>query len=103
MLFGIIYSGTVAQFPKAIFVTGSVMCMLALVTVSFVKNPVAKVPLLSKFSKSKPPTQRRRDIAELERGRSRVSKDLRGGAIPYYSQRSYGTMANGFADASERV
>ena len=94
MLFGMIYSGTVAQFPKAIFVTAAVTCMLALVMVSFVKNPVAK---------SKPPTQRKKGIAQLERGRSRVSKDLRGGAIPYYRQRSYGTMVDEFADVSERV
>jgi len=94
MLFGMIYSGTVAQYPKAIFVTGAVMCMLALVMVSFVKNPMAKSTFLSK---SKP---RKKVITELQRGRSRVSKDLRGGAIPYYPQRSYGTMV---ADVSERV
>lgn len=95
MLFGIIYSGTVVKFPKAIFVTSATMCLFALVAFSCVRNPVIKVG----FLKGKTPIKRRRDDSEMpSRGRSRVSKDLRGGAIPYNPRQSYGSVAQGVTD-----
>jgi hypothetical protein len=95
MLFGMIYSGTVAKFPKAIFVISATLCLFALGMFSCVRNPV-KVG----FSKGKAPIKRRRDSSEMpERGRSRVSKDLRGGAILYNSRHSYGTFAEGVAES----
>ena len=69
MLFGVIYSGTVGMFPKAIFVVGAGIVALALTVMLCVRNPVR-------------PRERRRGEME-RRGRSRVSKDLRGGAIAY--------------------
>jgi hypothetical protein len=72
MLFGLIYSETVAAFPKAMFVVGAGIVVFVLTTMLCVRNPV---PAQRKL-------RRRRD-GEMERGRSRVSKDLRGGAIGY--------------------
>jgi hypothetical protein len=95
MLFGMIYSGTVAKFPKAIFVTSATLCLFALAMFSCLRNPVIKV----RFVKGKAPIKRRRDGSEMpERGRSRASKDLRGGAIPY-NLRSYGAVAGGVAES----
>jgi hypothetical protein len=88
MLFKMIYSNTVAQFPKAIFVIGALLCLFALLMISGMR----KQPVIIK---------RRKVIPELERGRSRVSKDLRGGAIPYYP-RSYGAVDD-IKDGSENV
>lgn len=88
MLFGMIYSNTITNFPKAVFVAGTMMCLFALVVFSCVRNPVIKIG----FSKGIAPIERRRDKMP-ERGRSRVSKDLRGGAIPYNIRHSYGAVA----------
>jgi len=88
MLFGVIYSGTVAKFPKVIFVISAMLCFFALAVISCVRNPVVKAGIF----KGKALIKRRRDISDMpERGRSRVSKDLRGGAIPYNPQ-SYGAL-----------
>ena len=96
MLFGMIYGGTVAKFPKAIFVISAVLCLFALVMFSWVRNPVLKVG----FFKSKAPIKRRRDNSEMpERGRSRVSKDLRGGAILYNPRQSYGAVTERVAES----
>jgi hypothetical protein len=76
LLFGLIYSGTVATFPKAVFVAAMGILFVALLATILVRNPVADV-------KGKSPARRRlgrrRDTEEEEeRGRSRASKDLRG-------------------------
>jgi len=71
MLFGLIYSETVAVFPKAIFVVGAGIIGFALTIMLCVRNPVP----------AKRDLRRRQEDGEMERGRSRVSKDLRGGAI----------------------
>ncbi|PPQ64605.1 hypothetical protein CVT26_002003 [Gymnopilus dilepis] len=84
MLFGLIYSGTVAQFPKAIFVTAAGILVCALAIVMCVRNPVRVVSMTRAIQGGK---RRRRDT-DGERGRSRVSKDLRGGAVPYYGSAS---------------
>ncbi|PPQ67510.1 hypothetical protein CVT25_006051 [Psilocybe cyanescens] len=74
MLFGLIYSGTAATFPKAIFVVGAGIMTFALAMIMCVRNPVKGL-------------SRRRRLQmhgdEAERGRSRASKDLRGGAVRY--------------------
>ncbi|KAL6307471.1 MFS general substrate transporter [Sparassis latifolia] len=67
ILFGLIYSTTVAQFPKAIFIAAGAFAFAALVLICLVRPDAglrAKVP------------SRRRDDSEIERGRSRVSKDI---------------------------
>lgn len=75
MLFGLIYSGTVATYPKAIFATAAAILVASLVFVLLVDPPAAKA------NKGKGRLGRK----DLERGRSRVSKDLRGGAMSYGS------------------
>ncbi|KAF4571304.1 hypothetical protein EYR36_008633 [Pleurotus pulmonarius] len=69
LIFGLIYSGTVATYPKAVFNTAAGILILAIVAIFLVQ------PLLG-ASKGK---KARRDSAEIEveRGRSRVPKDLR--------------------------
>ncbi|KAG6813401.1 hypothetical protein H0H92_011379 [Tricholoma furcatifolium] len=63
MLFGLVYSGTVGGFPKGVFVTAGGILVFALMLGLLVRAPVA------------------RGKKDRERGRSRVSKDLRGGAV----------------------
>ncbi|KAJ7265904.1 major facilitator superfamily domain-containing protein [Mycena haematopus] len=72
LLFGLIYSGTVAMFPKAVFVTAIGILFVALMATMFVRSPLIDV-------KGKLPARRQRTAEEEERGRSRASKDLRGG------------------------
>ncbi len=69
MIFGLIYSGTVATYPKAVFNTAAGILILAIVAIFLVQPPLSA----SKGKKA------RRDSAEIEveRGRSRVPKDLR--------------------------
>jgi len=69
LLFGIIYSITVAALPKAVFIFSGAILTLSLLLICLVR------PLKMK---------RRRAYEEAERGRSRVSKDLRGGAAAGY-------------------
>ncbi|KDQ59197.1 hypothetical protein JAAARDRAFT_655672 [Jaapia argillacea MUCL 33604] len=69
MMFGLIYSETVAQFPKAIFTCAGAFC---LVSVSFVL-------LVRPGGEAKPNTRKMKKARleiDIERGRSRVSKDL---------------------------
>jgi len=86
MIFGLVYSGTVAKFPKAIFMVAAGFLVCALIMVLCVRNPVQHgYPGQSKGKKI-------REGRDVERGRSRVSKDLRGGAIVNYgSDGSYDT------------
>ena len=72
MIFGLIYSETVAMFPKAVFAVAAALLLFALIVVLCVRNPVR--PGQSKGKKN-------RQGRDVERGRSRASKDLRGGAI----------------------
>ncbi|KAJ7499472.1 major facilitator superfamily domain-containing protein [Mycena latifolia] len=74
MLFGLIYSETVATYPKAVFATAIGLLFMALTATLLVRSPVSDV-------KGKAPVRRRRrnTAEEAERGRSRASKDLRGG------------------------
>ncbi|KAF9496754.1 hypothetical protein BDN71DRAFT_1445680 [Pleurotus eryngii] len=69
LIFGLMYSGTVATFPKAVFNTAAGILILAILAIFLVQPPLGA----SKGKKT------RRDSAEIEaeRGRSRVPKDLR--------------------------
>ncbi|KAJ6612128.1 major facilitator superfamily domain-containing protein [Mycena sp. CBHHK59/15] len=73
LLFGLVYSGTVATFPKAVFVTAIGILFVALTATLLVRSPLAE-------ARRKSGSRRRfRTVEEEEeRGRSRVSKDLRG-------------------------
>ena len=77
MIFGLVYSETVAKFPKAVFAVAAALLVFALTVVLCVKNPVRPVYYQSMGKKK----NNRRQGRDIERGRSRVSKDLRGGAI----------------------
>lgn len=55
-----------------------------LVLVMLIRKP-SGMPGVLRFKKGKGKGRGRRYV-DIERGRSRVSKDLRGGAIPNYSQ-----------------
>uniref|UniRef100_A0A0W0EXW5 MFS general substrate transporter n=1 Tax=Moniliophthora roreri TaxID=221103 RepID=A0A0W0EXW5_MONRR len=83
LLFGLIYSETVAHFPKAIFVTACSILVIALCVTMLIRNPVRRerVSSSSPHGKGKGKTQKKRGKPEKERGRSRVSKDLFGGAF----------------------
>lgn len=72
MLFGVVYSGTVATFPKAIFATAAGICFVALTLVSLIRPDAG----------AKGKRKRVGVEVEIERGRSRVSKDLRVSAPP---------------------
>jgi len=78
MIFGLVYSETVAQFPKAVFAVAAALVVFSLTVVLCVQNPVRPTYPESGRTNGK---KYRRQGRDVERGRSRVSKDLRGGAI----------------------
>jgi len=69
MIFGLIYSETVSMFPKSIFTVAGGLLACALMMMLCVRNP------------GRPKGKKNRRGRDIERGRSRVSKDLRGGAV----------------------
>jgi len=74
LLFGLIYSETVAAFPKAIFVAAAGILVTSLTLVMLVRGPkMSPAPIKGKGKKK----------AQDLRGRSRIRKDLRGGATGY--------------------
>ncbi|KAJ7066985.1 major facilitator superfamily-domain-containing protein [Mycena amicta] len=77
LMFGLIYSGTVATFPKTVFVTAVGIMVAALTALMLVRSPLSesRTRTLHRIS-----ARRQRQISweEEHRGRSRVSKDLRG-------------------------
>ncbi|OAX35660.1 hypothetical protein K503DRAFT_722626, partial [Rhizopogon vinicolor AM-OR11-026] len=81
MVFGVIYSSTVASFPKAVF---GVACALVLVSIALTILVRSDVSLSMKpkkvKAKGKAIVKPNLRYQEISRGRSRVSKDLRGGA-----------------------
>ena len=83
MIFGLVYSETVAKFPKAVFAVAGALLVFALTVVLCVKNPVRPAYPSGRLTTGgkKKNTNNRRQGRDIERGRSRVSKDLRGGAI----------------------
>lgn len=79
MLFGLVFSGTVAAYPKTVFVMAGAILVCSLMLMMFVRGPVMPRPggpVIKGKGKKK--------SREVERGRSRVSKDLRGAATGYY-------------------
>lgn len=81
MLFGLIYSGTVATFPKTIFATAAGILVASLACLLLIRAPVSVPPK----GKNAALRRRRQQEEEVERGRSRVSKDLRGHEYTYGS------------------
>ncbi|KAJ7179642.1 major facilitator superfamily-domain-containing protein [Mycena filopes] len=77
LLFGVVYSGTVGTYPKAVFCTALGILFVALTATMLVRSPL---PLTENKGKSPavPGTRRRNGngVAEEARGRSRRSKDL---------------------------
>ncbi|KAG5641236.1 hypothetical protein DXG03_005680 [Asterophora parasitica] len=86
MLFGLVYSGTVAAFPKAVFVTAAGLLVCSLVLVILVRGPAMPTAELVPGRSHKKGKRKAREYES--RGRSRVNKDLRGGAT------GYGTVAS---------
>lgn len=87
MIFGVIYSSTVASFPKAIFATASGLVLLSIAFTLLVRPDVSLSVMKRKKVQAKGKTvvrphgvKPKRRYQEQARGRSRVSKDLRGGA-----------------------
>jgi hypothetical protein len=83
MIFGLVYSETVAKFPKAVFAVAAALLVCALTMVLCVMNPVrpAYIGRSTNGTRKKDGGTIRQGRRDIERGRSRVSKDLRGGAI----------------------
>ena len=69
VIFGFIYSSTVAEFPKAIFVAAASFIVVALILVYMIRLP----PLADTKGKKKGVQT---DLVD-ERGRSKATKDLR--------------------------
>jgi len=84
ILFGLVYSETVAKYPKAVFILAAGILFGVFVLVMLIEKP-SMAPGIDRVKKGKGKGRLRRYI-DVERGRSRVSKDLRGGAIPNYSR-----------------
>ncbi|KAH0833211.1 major facilitator superfamily domain-containing protein [Lanmaoa asiatica] len=79
IVFGVIYSNTVASSPKAIFVAAGFLVIVAILLTVFIRPDVSLSLLTNRRRKAKPGvTYRHRN--EETRGRSRVSKDLRRGS-----------------------
>ncbi|KAH9838659.1 MFS general substrate transporter [Rhodofomes roseus] len=68
LIFGLIYAETVATFPKAIFVAAGSFAFAAFIFLSLIR-PDAGIKVRRRVA-------RRVDEGEMERGRSRVSKDI---------------------------
>ncbi|TRM68665.1 major facilitator superfamily domain-containing protein [Schizophyllum amplum] len=103
MLFGLVYSETVATYPQAIFVVATGALTGALVLLVLVRSPLrgVKAPAKGKAKgkgKATPKGKGRRSTSsELRRGRSRASKDLSGGAFPA----GYGAAPTGLSAIAE--
>lgn len=108
ILFGLVYSTTVASFPRAIFVVAAGLILLSIILTFFIRTPgrvanrrkTTTVPAAIHITSKKA----RRWCEEENRGRSRVSKDLRGGAAsPLYgaTNNTFGVTSryNGFSQA----
>ena len=76
VLFGVMYGETVAGFPRAIFVTAGMVLLGAMTCVGLAR------PEGVSAGKGRRRRVKRWEREEMERGRSRARKDLRGGAAP---------------------
>jgi hypothetical protein len=81
MIFGLVYSETVAKFPKAIFAVTAALLVFLLTMLLCVRNPVRPAYYTGRSRSKKGKKNGSRDDVDVERGRSRVRKNLRGGAI----------------------
>jgi hypothetical protein len=77
LLFGFVYSSTVARFPQAVFALAAALVLVALVATFFIR------PEPQRVRKGKAPVavavaagRRRVLVSEFERGRSRVVKHI---------------------------
>ncbi|KAI6107973.1 hypothetical protein F5141DRAFT_90895 [Pisolithus sp. B1] len=108
MLFGLVYGTTVASFPRAIFVVAAGLILLSIILTFFIQPP-GRVAKRRKTTTAQAPAhltskKARRWCAEENRGRSRISKDLRGGAAsPLYgaTDNTFGVTSHysGFSQA----
>ena len=73
LLFGMVYSSTVAQFPKGIFVLAAALVAIGLLLISLVRPPFKRPPKVRRIEEQSHDSD---DEEEIVRGRSRVSKDL---------------------------
>lgn len=73
IIFGVIYGNTVASFPKAVFAVAGVLVLVAIALTTFLRPDVS-------LSTPKSNRKKMKCRAIEHRGRSRVSKDLRGGS-----------------------
>lgn len=80
LIFGIVYTETVATFPKTIFVTAASITLVGLALLCLLRPDVA---LRAKLQR------RARRADEAERGRSRISKDIGKAAFPVASSSGY--------------
>ncbi|KAF7301163.1 hypothetical protein MIND_00680800 [Mycena indigotica] len=95
LLFGLIYSSTVATFPKAVFCTAMGIVFTALIATLLTRSPLSQVKGKGKAPEA-PRRRRRMPVPveqEEERGRSRVSKDLRRQSSGYDSVIASGSEA----------
>ncbi|KAF8626991.1 hypothetical protein AX15_004579 [Amanita polypyramis BW_CC] len=81
ILFGLVYSETVAKFPKAVFALAAAILFGGFVVIMFIRH---RSGAPGGTMRDRVKKGRCRRYIDVERGRSRVSKDLRGGAIPNY-------------------
>ncbi|KAG6373368.1 major facilitator superfamily domain-containing protein [Boletus reticuloceps] len=88
ILFGVIYSNTVASFPKAIFAVAGFLVIVAVFLTAFVRPDVSLSMLRNTQKKKRKYTAATRKKVEERRGRSTVRKDLRGGS----ASASYGAV-----------
>lgn len=70
MLFGLVYSNTVATFPKAIFVLAACLVVIAIVMLCLIRPPRVDLPIQIRVE-----THVRTSVERL-RGRSRGQKDI---------------------------
>jgi hypothetical protein len=82
MLFGLLYSSTVARFPKGIFVLAASILLISVILLSGV-HPHQSINALKRKKGQRP-----WEGQDVERGRSRVSKDLN-------RMENYGATGNG--------
>ncbi|KAF8134935.1 major facilitator superfamily domain-containing protein [Boletus edulis] len=101
VLFGVIYSNTVASFPKAIFAVAGFLVIVAVFLTAFIRPDVSLSMLRNAPKKKRKYSAATRQRVEERRGRSTVRKDLRGGS----ASASYGAVkySPSISSASTRV
>ena len=75
LIFGFVYSSTVARFPQAVFALAAALVLVAF-TATFFVRPEPQRANKGKAPAVVAPGRRRVLVADLERGRSRVVKHI---------------------------